>query len=422
MPPRPHAVAVASAAAVTVALAASAGCQDSVPSPVEDVASLPTPANEGSGMPNLLATEEGAVYLSWLQEREEGGHALRFDRLALDPGGGNKGEPSWNGPRTIVRGEDFFVNWADFPSMSRFPDGRLASHWLVRSGPGPVDYDIHLAWSGDGGESWSDPVIPHRDGEETEHGFVSLFPWEDGSLGVAWLDGREIAREREDAAMTLRFTTFGSDGSLGDEELLDGHVCDCCPTSAAVTDEGPVVVYRDRTRDEIRDISIIRHRDGEWTEPEAVHRDGWEIAACPVNGPMASAQGRRLAVAWYTGAQDDPRVLVAFSDDGGASFADPIRVDGGDPLGRAAVDLLPSGDAVVAWLETEEDGDADVRVRRVTTTGAVSEPETVGRSAASRAAGFPRMVRHGDRLVFAWTDARAEEPRVRVAWGRTPSP
>ena len=418
------------APALVPALLALPGCgEDPVPPPTQNLAELTVPAEEGSEIPNLLASNDG-FFLSWFQEDGDG-HALQFDRLGVAADGASPENSDWHGVRTIAEGDDFFVNWADVPSMARFPDGSLAAHWLVRSGPGPVDYDIHLARSEDEGETWSDAVVPHRDGFQTEHGFVSLFHWEDEALGLAWLDGREIAQAAEaeasgedptsSPAMTLRFTTFDEGGELGSDDLLDGQVCDCCPTSAAVTDQGPVVVYRDRTGDEIRDISIIRHLADGWSEPMTVHDDGWEISACPVNGPMVSAQGDRLAVAWYTGADDDPRVLVAFSQDAGESFTEPVRVDGGNPLGRAATDLLPSGDALVAWLE-EEDEDAALQVRRISPDGGMSSPETVGRSAASRAAGFPRMARHEDLLLFAWTDARGEAPEVRAATARVPSP
>ena len=46
-------------------------------------------------------------------------------------------------------------------------------------------------------------------------------------------------------------------GVVGASEELDPKVCDCCQTAAAVTDDGPVVVYRNRSDQELRDISAI---------------------------------------------------------------------------------------------------------------------------------------------------------------------
>lgn len=358
---------------------------------------IPSPAAAGSVTPYLSAGGDGTVLLSW-QEPEGSGHAVRVARLA---------DTVWSEPRTIATGEDFFVNWADFPSVIEMPDGSLAAHWLQREGPGTYAYGVRIARSSDDGESWSTPIAPHLDGTLTEHGFVSLFPAPDGALAAVWLDGRDFARAAEDANMSLRYAEIDEAGRPGAEALLDDRTCDCCQTSAALTAAGPVVVYRDRSGAEIRDISVVRRLDGAWTPPAAVHADGWHIPACPVNGPAVSARGDRLAVAWYTAADDEPSVLVAFSEDAGARFGQPLRVDDGSPIGRVDVALLPDGSALVLWLETAEEG-ARVTARRIRADGASSEALTVALTDVSRSSGFPRMVLRGREAVLAWIDTAGE--------------
>lgn len=372
---------------------------------------LPTPAGVGSGEPNLAAGDDGRVYLSWLEPQSDSVHALRF--AVLDGG-------EWSPARTIAQGDDWFVNWADFPSIVALPDGRLAAHYLQRSPRAEVGYhyDVRIVQSSDGGETWSEPVAPHRDGVPAEHGFVSLFRAEGDSLGAIWLDGRKSSDEFGGThEMTLRYTTIAADGGAGEEVEIDGRICDCCQTSVAHTASGPVVVYRDRTGDEIRDIYISRMIDGAWTAGRPVHDDGWEIAACPVNGPSVAAEGDRVAVAWFTAARDSARVLVAFSEDGGATFAQPTRVDGGDPAGRVDVELLPDGGALVSWIERTGGEAAEVRIRTVAPDLRMSEPVAVAVSSGQRASGFPRMLRSGDDIVFAWTEP-GEPSRVRVARAR----
>lgn len=374
-----------------------------------------SPAGPLSGEPNLFAGPAG-IYLSWMERTEGHAHALRFARWEGD---------GWGEPGTVMDREDLFVNWADFPALAALDDGTLAAHWLEKSGPGPYAYDVRMALSRDGGASWSDDVIPHRDGVEAEHGFVSLLPLDD-ELGVVWLDGRETV---DGEPMTLRFTTVSADGELGPATLLDASVCDCCQTGAARASSGLVVVYRDRTEDEVRDISVVRRIDGEWTEPRTVHDDGWVIPGCPVNGPAIDADGDDVAVAWFTGAPLDPEadrqavrqagsqggVLAAFSSDGGATFGAPVRVDEGQAMGRVDVELMDDGRALVVWLE-RVDGAAEIRARYVDGQGA--GPSTaITSTAAERASGFPRMVRSGDRVFFAWTEA-GENSRVRTATAR----
>jgi hypothetical protein len=372
-----------------------------------------SPAPAGAGELNLFAATDGRVVLNWF-EREGGRmHALRMSSMLPSQIDERGSGIAWDPVRTIVRGDRFFVNWADFPSVHVLPDGTLWAHWLVRSGPDLYDYDVHLSSSRDGGESWSEPVIPHRDGTRSEHGFVSMFPSDEGEIGLVWLDGRDFAAGHRHPEMSLRFTTASGE-SLGPEVLLDDRVCDCCQTSAALTSRGPVVVYRDRSAEEIRDISAVRLGAQGWSEPRAVHNDGWEIAACPVNGPMIAAEGDRAATAWFTAAQDEPRVLLAFSDDAGESWSEPVRIDDdGEAIGRVAVVIPAEGGAVVSWLARTDDG-AAVRLRHVTRLGDRGEVLTVASASAARAGGFPRMVRAGDDLVLAWRDMEGDQG-VRVA-------
>jgi hypothetical protein len=386
-------------------LAAAAGCL-CAQAALAQVRELPTPAAAGSLGPSLYAAADGRVFLSWIERLADGRSALRYAVLAGD---------GWSAPRVIAEGADWFINWADFPSMIALPDGLLAAHWLVKNPSSPHAYDVRIALSGNGGERWSEPFVPHRDGTATEHGFVSLFATEDGQLAAAWLDGRNTQPEsgahgHADGEMTLRYAAIGRDLRLRDEVQLDGRVCDCCQTSAAVTAEGPLVVYRDRSRLEERDIAVVRQRDGRWEEPHPLPADHWRIEGCPVNGPAVAAHGRRVAVAWFTAADDVPRVKLAFSDDAGASFGPPVTVDDGNPLGRVDTVLLDDGDAMVSWLESSPEG-SSLRLRRIHAGGNRGASVVVVPAGNRISNGFPQLARSGDTLVLAWT---AEQVRTAV--------
>ena len=389
---------------------------DSGPPLFASVDIIPSPAGPGSAEPYLTVGPGRRVYLSWLEPGRDSSYAFKF---AVREGNG------WSAPRTIVREKNLFVNWADFPSLVALPDGRLAAHWLQRSGPGRYSYGVRISQSSDGGVTWTRPVVPHRARVETEHGFVSLWPAAEGRLGAIWLDGRKYRPTGQAAPneMMLITTSIGADNSLGSEVGLDDRVCDCCQTAVTIAGGGPVVVYRDRTADEIRDIYVIRQVDGRWSTPRPVHNDGWRIAACPVNGPAIAADGDRVVVAWFTGAGDTARVRVAFSDDAGNTFSLPTRVDNGNPAGRVDVALQADGSALVSWLErtalpASQGGGAEgaeVRVRRVRSDGTLAQGATVARSSAARASGFPQMVATArGEVFFAWT-APGNPSTVRIA-------
>jgi hypothetical protein len=411
-----------SAAAVPLMAAFVAGCGSAAPTtPLTSpplLRTLDAPAAEGAGEPHLALLPDGRALLSWV-ETAAGGHALRL--ATRHPGG------DWSTPVSVAEGSGWFVNWADVPSVGATPDGTLFAHWLTKSGPGTYAYDVRVSISRDGGESWGDPFVLHRDGTRSEHGFVSMLPRGDDRMGFVWLDGRDTvdasgARRQhgaDGAEMKLFFTTLTATGERGDEVSLDGRVCDCCQTAADSSGELALVAYRDRSPDEVRDISVVRLAAGAWTPPATVARDGWRIEGCPVNGPALDADSsKRAAIAWFSAPQQAAAVQVAFSSDGGASWGDGIRVDEGRPLGRVDVALLGPDSALVTWLEQSQSG-AELRLRQVASDGRLSESRLVSQVQAARASGFPRLLVAGAELLVAWRDA-GDPPRLRTAVARLP--
>ena len=360
-----------------------------------------SPTDSDSREPELSPVDNGRIILSWVEKVGEMRYALR---LSL------RDQNGWSEPHTVAQGENWFVNWADFPSTIVLRDGSLAAHWLVRSGKSTYAYDVNIARSNDGGKTWSQPIVPHRDKTQTEHGFVSLIPLSDGRLGAVWLDGRNMKNMKEtdehapaQESMTLRYAAIDRDGNLSGEAELDNRVCECCQTSAAVTSAGPIAVYRDRSQSEVRDIYIVRQVNGAWSAPQSIYADNWQINGCPVNGPSVAADGRRVVVAWFTSVGNTPRVKVAFSEDAGASFGKPIQVDDGENVGRVDALLLADGSALVCWLSGNIEGGA-IKVRRVQADGTVAPSAVIAKTDISRSSGFPRMVRFGDEVQFAWTE------------------
>jgi hypothetical protein len=361
-----------------------------------------SPAGIDSREPELSATTDGRIILSWVEKITDKRYALRFAVRDAE---------KWSSAGTVAEGENWFVNWADFPSVVALADGSLAAHWLVKSGTGTYAYDVNIARSKDGGKTWGKPIVPHTDKTQTEHGFVSLLPLADGRVGAVWVDGRNLQDVKEShdedkplaASMTLRYAAIDADGGLSDEVQLDERVCECCQTSAALTSEGAIAVYRDRSDKEVRDIYSVSRQQGNWTSPRAVHADNWEINGCPVNGPSVAADGRSVAIGWYTEAGASPRVKIVFSNDAGATFGGPVEVDDGQALGRVDVLLLPDGSALVCWMSGTAEGGA-IKVRRVRPDGSLGQSSVVADTSISRSSGFPRMARLGDEVHFAWTE------------------
>lgn len=385
-----------------LAVLAFAASALAAPAPVSEIGS-PSPA--GAGQPFVFAAHDGLL-LSWLEPgRNAEEMTLRFARYR---------DGSWSEPLTIAQRSDFFVNWADFPSVVEDSNGILFAHWLQRSGKDVYAYDVRLAISKDGGRTWSASLLLNDDGRKGEHGFVTLEPLADGGVAATWLDGRNMVEGKEEGDMTIRYATIDAAGAIGSAAQLDGRTCECCTTGMAMSGGRPVIVYRDRSPEEVRDIAVVRRTGNGWSKPRLLHADGWKIAGCPVNGPQAGARGKRVAVAWFTAAAEHERAYIAFSDDAGATFGNPVAIDDGRPLGRVDVVMVDSDHAVVTWSEQTGMG-AELRARRVPRNGKPEPSVRVADSSSARASGFARAAAIGRDVYVAWTEQSAGKKRVRIA-------
>lgn len=367
---------------------------------------ISTPAALNAEGPSLAIMPDGRVLMSWI---ETDGPVHAAVRIAILDGF------DWSQPVTVVEGDDLFINYADFPSVSALPDGTLAISWSRMNGDSYFAYDANISLSYDDGATWGAGIVPHRDGTERQHGFVSMVPDGSGGIMAMWLDGRnhdtddsQGAAEAEGDAMQLRATTLAADGELSEEILLDDRTCTCCQTTAVALADGTVLLaYRDRTEDEIRDISLVRQVDGVWSEPVGISGDGWEISGCPENGPAIDAHDSRVALVWFTAANGIPAVRMAFSDDRGASFGQPTGIDLGAPFGGVDVVQLSDGSALFSWVERTAAGEA-VLVCRATPPNGCGTPVALTLVRTGRTIGFPRMVASGADVWIAWNETSRE--------------
>jgi hypothetical protein len=365
--------------------------------PVETITFLSVPAGLNSSEPNLHSSDDGNIYLSWIEHDKDTVSHLKFSILS-----NNK----WSTPKTIAKGKGWFVNWADFPSITSFGASNLSAHFLEKSADDTYAYDVKLIQSTDHGETWNDAFKPHSDNTKTEHGFVSKVAINDSSYLSVWLDGRQNAYAETDstitAQMTLRSAIINDKGEIIEEHLLDNRVCDCCQTDVAMTAEGPIVVYRNRSEEELRDTYYVKQVNGSWTEPKPIFTDNWKIAGCPVNGPSISAKGNNVAVTWFTVADNTPKVKVAFSSDNGNTFESPLTLAEETIMGRLDIELLDDGSAIISCMDSK-DGESIIVLQHVKQDGTLSAPFLVSQTANSRSSGFPRMIIKDDAVYLAWT-------------------
>jgi hypothetical protein len=107
-----------------------------------------------------------------------------------------------------------------------------------------------------------------------------------------------------------------------------------------------------------------------------------------------------VAIAWFTTATSDGQAFVAFSDDAGRTFSQPIRVDDEAATGHVDVELLTDGSAAVSWTELVDER-STLKVRRVAQNG---DRSPAVRVAQVSSLDYPRMSHAEGELLLAWTE------------------
>ena len=354
----------------------------------------------------LLSTKDD-LYISWT-EQVENTNFLYLSKLEND---------SWSEKNLIKKGTDWFVNWADFPSLA-YNDlsSSIFSFHLQKSSEETFSYDVNYHFNNSG--NWNDMKKIHDDNTFSEHGFVSSIPYRDGFM-VSWLDGRNTYGTGHDGhakgAMTLRSAVLDSKGEITNHLLIDEMVCECCQTSMAISNDIPLVVYRDRSKGEIRDIYYSRYIDSDWTEPQPIHNDGWEINGCPVNGPNVDSYGDNVVVSWFSASNGRPKVNLKFSTDNGRTFGDKILIDEveNSPLGRVDIEFISETEAMISWLSTVN-GKGKLLIRKIKTNGDIGPIKVVDEVSTERSTGFPQIEEFNDDVYISWTDNSESGKKVRV--------
>ena len=350
--------------------------------------------DNSNAQPNLVSYN-GSLSLSWISSKEENKAFLNYSQY-------KKGR--WIKPQVIASGSDWFVNWADFPAHAINQDLIITSH-LKKSASGTYTYDVILNLQKLSGEKIRENFLLNTDGVKAEHGFVSIMANNEKGFFITWLDGRntiEKKLEGDHKPMTIRFAEITDKGDVIKESELDASTCDCCQTSIAITNDGPIVVYRDRSEEEVRDIYIVKNINGTWEKPNAVHDDGWIINGCPVNGPKVAVNSKNLAVSWFTVSNNHPLVNVSFSKNNGNSFGAPLKVNDHDAIGRVDVAFLNDEEVIVSYMEVDDIG-TYLRIKKVSFDGKISEPITISKIDGGRNTGVPQLEIIDSEIFIVWT-------------------
>lgn len=392
---------------------------------------IPFTAKESS-TPDLYLSPQGNIYLSWVSQLHDTS-SLLYSKFENN---------QWTKAKVAAVGNNWFVNWADYPSLVTFPSSEYSvlAHYLeMTDTTGDYHYGVKLALSRDGGDRFRiiDSLHDTRPGE---HGFVSMVPYSFDKILIAWLDGgNQVASMKENshhdagmvhggAAMQLKSALVDFDGHILQPILIDDRVCDCCQTDACMTPKGPILVYRNRSEDEIRDIYYTLFTDGHWTTPKAIHDDHWKINGCPVNGPAIAASGNRVAMVWYTEAGGAPSIKMVYSENAGDTFSEPILIPSRHTLGR--LDLVWKNDdhVLISYLDkqAQDSESATIKLYQYSIKDGRSNTYELDQVSSKRKSGIPKMENYKQspsgesNLILAYTlisdDGTRRIKSIKVKW------
>jgi hypothetical protein len=295
---------------------------------------------------------------------------------------------------------------------------------------------IATAESQDGGATFSVPRIITPSGVSGARGWESAALGDDGSVHVAWLDGRQ-ADAGEAAVDTVMpaatppasehhhhhdlaprqdiFHSTWAGEARPLETRVASNVCFCCKTAILTRGHDVYVAWRHLFDGGVRDIAIAHSSDEGRTfgAPVRVSADNWKLDACPDDGPsmVFDSQGT-LHVVWPTLVHDSDHDRIAIfhanSVDGGATFTPRERVDGARKTNPShpRVAAGPHGTVAIVWDELI-DGRRQVSARLWGTTD-----KAIRILSRATASSYPFITSSGSQYVVAWSEDAASGSRV----------
>jgi hypothetical protein len=304
--------------------------------------------------------------------------------------------------------------------------------WVAKQDRVPA---IRAATSKDGGLTFSPARTITPAGISGARGWESAAVADDGSLHVAWLDGRaanaptpsagfvptsamppghhhHMAAPRQDI-----FHAMWTGADPPSETRVAANVCFCCKTALVTQGADVYVAWRHLFDGGVRDVAVAHSPDEGRTfgDPVRASADNWKIDACPDDGPaMAVDRSGALHIVWPTLLHEEGRdrmaVFHAVSTDRGRTFTPRERVDEMSGVGASHPRIAagPDGSVAVVWDEMVKGG------RRIAARVFGARAAGVEVLSGSEASSYPSVAATPSGYVVTWTQQDPSGSRVVV--------
>lgn len=271
-----------------------------------------THSSKGVSTPAAAMDAKGAVYLAWFEEEKD--RNLLY--IAASADGKN-----FSVPVRVNGGSDEPAGIHGSPMLATGSKGEIYVAWTTPREGAAFAAELKFSRSHDGGKTFSPAVNVSDAAQPASAGFESMAVGPDGSIYLAWLDGREKA-----TAGSATYFAVSRDGgkSFSPNTKIDGNSCPCCRTALAIAPDGTLyAAWRKIYPNDVREMVTATSRDGGKTfgPPTIVGNDKWVIAGCPHRGAGLGVDGAgAVHITWYSEGAGKPAIYHAVSKDRGATY------------------------------------------------------------------------------------------------------
>jgi hypothetical protein len=311
-----------------------------------------------------------------------------------------------NSPTFAVKGIEFYALW----EQSREAGGT----------------ELMFARSLKFGRKFDKPIRLTDKPTASTNGFSHLAVAPNGDIYAVWLDGRDTGTSSAPGTLAVYMAKSTDKGATFGKNLqVTPSACPCCRPSLAFGATGEVFVsWRQVFADNIRDIVVATSVDNGTSFNKAVRVavDNWQISGCPDTGAMMHMKGKRLYITWHSEGTI-AGIRIAWSDDGGKSFARPMLASGKVLDTNHPVLSLSEDGRMLAVFQgrdaTEKEGWGALRayVVEVNDDGSISQPVAV--TGNKKSILYPTIAAGTVGRVFvAWTESTAKGANVFLSRGR----
>jgi hypothetical protein len=335
---------------------------------------------------------------------------MRNALLAWSADGGK----TWSSPARVNNGIEAVQGEENGPKVA-FVDKKVYVVWSIPGVKGDkTRANIRFAMDdGKGGFTLAETLNEVKDAAR----FPIIETTPDGNLLVAWIDRRiDNPKPRQ-----LYLVKLDPDGKALTKNYQVGEgLCECCKLGIAFADGGRTVYMVDREVDgnKIRNHVLRKSTDGAATfsAPVEISNDGWQVPSCPHSGPSIGRDSRgQLHVSWFTlgRSEREAGIYYSVSKDGGKSFA-PRQLVQFNTAPETLYATLAVGEddrVYLAWSNLDSDSKAQIFMRILAADGRTWSPiQQLSRAKGN--AGRPVVALRRNQLHVAWTETDGEDSGV----------